>query len=269
MSRRSRFNKKRKRRKKRSHKYDAQLPPIEVSPTLHEDSLDYLPKIIFDCDEAVSDAAREKLEKFLNFVDHRDLRQLSCIRVVHTSSIRLPSNTPTLGCYYPASRGREAEVWLSIELLKSDSTFDRIFGWIAWRDKLLETLFHEIGHHKAAHTPMISKYKDEAYAEKYMEAYKKAWIKNHAISRIERKVLRYILKCLLYYPLVFISFLFKSKSPMMKLLYLRARNQITREEYNSQLSSLLQEDSQTQKKRKWIHPLRRKKYREKFHIQER
>lgn len=176
-------------RKKHHHTHDTSLPSIEIAPNTKCKPQPYLPKILVDCDSHISRRVMRKIQQRLQFANPHDLRYLSCIRIVEPSAITLPSKETTTGCYWPKRKGQEAEIWLSTNLFR--------FPGIKWalinrffikQDRIFETLFHELGHHKAHHIRLVSKYKQEAYAEKYMQAYKDVWLTYHRPTRIGQRM---------------------------------------------------------------------------------
>lgn len=173
-------------RKKIHHTHDSSLPHIEVSPTFHHNNLEQLPAIVIETEKPVPRSAKKQVQRRLNFVDHKDLRHLSCVRIVSTITTRYKASlmTTTSGCYCPAFKGEKAEIRLSYNLIIRRGIRQRFRNWLFWYDPIVNTLFHEIGHHKAAHTRFVSHYKDEAYAEKYMQAYRAAWFKRYGAPKI-------------------------------------------------------------------------------------
>ena len=135
---------KRKSNKKRHNSPDF-MPAIKPKPTLHEDDIDKLPKILVDCEAKLGDEDIKKIKVRLNFVDHRDLIKLKGIRVVDPGTIKLPSMDTTTGCYHPSHKFGQAEIWLSSNLIKTPKGLDTFLNRITYKDRLFETLFHEIG----------------------------------------------------------------------------------------------------------------------------
>ena len=127
-------------------------------------------------------------------------------------------------------------------------------------------MFHEIGHHKRRLTHSVDKFENEAYAEKYMLAYRKFWKKHHGPSKIYIKVFRYFIKLL---RLFFIGILypFRNKNKEINLFYRNITGEISLKEFN-ELMGIKHTDS-GRKKKKWTHPLSRKKYRDRFNLPER
>ncbi|CAB1082635.1 hypothetical protein D1AOALGA4SA_10237 [Olavius algarvensis Delta 1 endosymbiont] len=187
------------------------MPEIQPDPTLHEDNIDKLPKILIDCQAKLDDGDINKIRVRLNFVDHKDLRKLNGIRVVDPGTIQMPSKEPTIGCYHPANKSGQAEIWLSSCLINTSKGFETFFDRMTYKDKLFETLFHEIGNHKASLTHSVDKFENEAFAEKYMLAYKKFWKRHHGPSKIYIKVFRYFIK-LLRFILIGILYPFKNRN---------------------------------------------------------
>ena len=181
------------------------MPSIMPNPTLSKDNIDKLPKIQVDCQAKLDEMDISRLINRLNFADHNDLRKLSAIRVVDPGSIKMPSRESTTGCYYPGNKPGRAEIWLSSELLKAPKGFEAFLNRITYKDKLFKTLFHEIGHHKARLTHSVDKFENEAYAEKYMLAYKKHWNKHYGPPKIYLAVFKILIQCIRY---IFIGILY-------------------------------------------------------------
>ena len=242
------------------------MPAIQPNPTLHVNNIDKLPKILVDCQVKLDDGDINKIRVRLNFVDHKDLRKLKGIRLVDPDTIKMPSRETTTGCYQPGNKSGQAEIWLSSNLIKTPKGLETIFNRIVYKDKLFETLFHEIGHHKARLTHSVDKFENEAYAEKYMLAYRKFWKKHHGPSKIYIKVFRYFIKLL---RLFFIGILypFRNKNKEINLFYRNITGEISLKEFN-ELMGIKHNDSGRKKKR-WTHPLSRSKYRDRFNLPER
>jgi hypothetical protein len=258
-----------KRHKHRYQKYDSSLPPIEIHPNLNPDNAEHLPDVIYECEETNSETANDRILALLRFVDRADLFRLSSIRVVSDGTLKLPSDVTTTGMYYPAFRDREAEIRISADLFKPRNVFAGAFNWFSGKDDLLETLYHEIGHHKAYRTPMVSKYKQEAFAERYMLAYKKAWMRHHGISRIGRRITFYLILPFMFL-MALIFQIIMPKKPILKLVFRRWTGKITRNKYSAQWEQMMTTNSATAlNKRKWIHPLNKSKYLDKFHLDSR
>jgi len=251
-------------KQKMIHKNDAILPPIELNLSSNEEAEPAI-RVLVDCKENISEAALEQLRERLRLIHPEEFRHLNGVHIVSPSALKLGTHVPTQGCYKPAMHERKAEVWISSELFSLKDKIPSFFNWLLFQDRLLEVLYHEIGHHKAAYTPMVSKHKHEAYAEKFMLAYKKAWLKNHGPSRLIRKTVMFLLKVLLV-PLMLILRCVKPKDPMPKLALQRFFGRISREEYNRQFEIIYHGNDQNKKPRKWIHPLEKLKYRKKFSI---
>jgi hypothetical protein len=249
---------------KKIQKNDAILPPIELNLSSNEDA--ELPiRVIVDCKEKISEAALERLRTRLRLINPEELRHLNCVRIASPSALKLGTHVPTQGCYKQATHEHKAEVWISSELFGFKDKILSFFNWLSFSDRLFEVLYHEIGHHKAAYSLMVSKHKHEAYAEKFMLAYKKAWMKKHGPSRLIRKAVMLLILTLTV-PFMLIFHCIKPKDPMNKLVLQRIFGRISREEYNRQFEIILHSNDQNKKPRKWIHPLEKLKYRKKFHI---
>ena len=90
----------------------------------------------------------------------------------------MPSKESTDGCYRPRSGKRQPEIWITSDLVKTGMGFYSLLGRFIRGDRLFETLFHELGHHKASLVHSVDKFEGEAFAEKYMLAYKPLWEKH-------------------------------------------------------------------------------------------
>ena len=66
---------KKKRRARKRHNASNFMPTIQPKPTLNEDNIDKLPKILVDCQADLDDSDVKKINVRLNFADHRDLRK--------------------------------------------------------------------------------------------------------------------------------------------------------------------------------------------------
>lgn len=261
-------------RKKHHHTHDASLPSIEVSPNIANEPIPYLPKIIVDCDTKISRRNIKKVQRYLQFSDPHDLRHLSSIRIVEPSAITLPSKATTDGCYWPKWENQTPEIWLSTRLL----TFPGL-KWaclnlfILRKDRLFETIFHELGHHKAHSIRLVSQYKQEAYAEKYMLEYKRVWQQHRWWPRAIRKSCDSVLMFLANrYIMLAIYFFMRKKNPVIRQMYdlykKFALRRLSREEFEQQADTLMGELTRTRKahraSQKWTHPLRKSEYRRKF-----
>jgi hypothetical protein len=255
-----------KRREKKRHNSPDFMPAIQPNPTLHEDNIDKLPKVLVDCHAKLDDGDFNKLRVRLNFVDHKDLRKLNGIRVVDPGAIKMPSKESTTGCYHPGNKSDQAEIWLSSNLIKTPKGLGTFFDRITYKDKLFETVFHEIGHHKAGLTHSVDKFENEAYAEKYMLAYRQIWKIHHGPSKIYIKVFRYFIK-LLRFILIGILYPFRNRNKEINSFYRNITGEISLKEFN-ELMGITRNDSGRKKKR-WTHPLTRKKYRDRFNLPER
>ena len=246
------------------------MPAIAPNPTLTEDKIDKLPRIISDCRAELTNEDINKIRYRLNFADHSDLGKLSCIRVVDPDTIKMPSKESTTGCYYPAAKNREAEIWISSELVKVPNRSEAFIYKVAYKDRLFETLFHELGHHKATLTHSVDKFENEAFAEKYMLAYRKEWKRLYGPPKIYQmlfraliRIIRYVMLCMIY-P-------FRNRSEELNLFYRNLKGKITFRQYVKELYKLegVEKEESDKTKKKWIHPLNRDKYRERFTIPER
>jgi hypothetical protein len=259
-------------RKKYYHTHDAALPSIEVTPKREKKSSPYLPKVIVDNDTRISRRNIQKVQAYLQFADPHDLRYLSCIRIVAPSAIKLPSKEFTDGCYWPKWENREPEIWLSTSLFKFPGLKWTLMNmFILKENRLFETIFHELGHHKASHIRLVSKYKQEAYAEKYMQAYKSAWQKRQRWTNIFKKMRNGLLALLMnrYFVVAYFYTIRKRDATTQRVyqLYVQyALRKITQEELWEQMKALIPKTYRTQKKKKWEHPLRQQKYRDKFRL---
>jgi len=246
-------------KKKSFNKYDNQLPEIDVKPNTDFGKTIILPKIIYEGSKSFTENDRRNLTRRLNFINPKDLLGLSYIRIVNDINSHYGK---TIGCYYAKNKSRDAEILLGQDLFgplrKALSTFEKFI----YKDSLLETLYHEIGHHKAATTHSISKYKGEAFAEKYMLAYKKAWFRENSPSKIGIVItdfLRSIAKVIAK-P---ISYLLRNKSVIAKLFYQYLNEELNYEDFRTKVD-LVFENKQRNKKK--VHPLNKVEYRKKFQI---
>ena len=255
-----------KRRERKRHNSLNFMPAIQPNPTLHEDNIEKLPKILLDCQAKLDDGDINRIQVRLNFVDHKDLRNLGGIRVVDPDTIKMPSKETTTGCYHPGSNSGQAEIWLSSDLIKTPKGLETFLKRIVYKDKLFETLFHEIGHHKASLTHSVDKFENEAYAEKYMLAYRQFWKKYHGPPKIYIKAFGYFIK-LLRFILIGILYPFRNRNKEINLFYRNLTGEISLKEFN-ELMGITHTDSGG-KKKKWTHPLTRKKYRDRFRLPER
>jgi hypothetical protein len=189
---------------------------------------------------------------------------------VNPSFIKTPDGETTAGCYQQARKTRKAEIWLSSELFEPSLNIERFVYRILGKDRLFETLFHELGHHKSTLIHSVDKFEAEAYAERYMLAYKKCWNKRYGPSKVFVNPFRLLFRSLLYI-LRGIFWLFRKRSAHANLFYRNLRGEISGGAFNKQFYRLmgLDRDDPTKGKKKWIHPLNRKKYRERFHIPDR
>ncbi len=259
-----------KRHKRKRHSASNFMPTIQPNPTLNKDKIDKLPIIIVDCRAELDDGDINKIKFRLNFADHNDLIKLNCIRVVDIDTIKMPSKESTTGCYHPANKSGKAEIWLSSELIKTPKGFESFLNRIAYKDKLFETLFHELGHHKATLTHSVDKFESEAYAEKYMLAYRKLWKRYYGPSKIYFMLLKVFIK---FFRFIAISILypFRNKSEESNLFYRKLKGEITFNEFRKKLNELtgVGKNESGKVKRKWTHPLSRKKYRDRFNVPDR
>ncbi|GAK60158.1 hypothetical protein U27_00049 [Candidatus Vecturithrix granuli] len=264
-------------RKKNHHIHDDSLPFIEVTPNLENKPVPYIPTVIFDCDKKVSPRVIKKIQKRLLFADPHDLRYLSCVRIVEPSAIKLPSKETTDGCYWPEWKERKPEIWLSANLFRSPGIKWMLLNFFILRkDRLFETLFHELGHHKAHHIRLVSSYKQEAYAEKYMQAYKDAWYKHHGSIRSVQKLSNRVLSLLMNRYVMFVfCFLMRKRNPGMQKMYNLYKQyvfrRITKEELSQYMDAMVDHTAsrkKSQKTKKWTHPLRKQEYRDKFRLDE-
>lgn len=257
-------NKKIHRKKKKKHNASNYMPPIQPDPTLNRDNIDKLPKIKVNCETDISIKDLNEVKIRLNFADHNDFRRLHCIRIVNPGTIKLPSKGTTSGCYYPEGRRKKAEIWISCELIKRRKGIEHIFNKITYKDRLFETLFHELGHHKARLTHSVDRFEDEAYAEKYMLAYKKCWKSQHGPSIVYVSLFRFVIKLLRVISLA-ILYPFRNRNKELNLFYRNFKGEITLKEFNE----LMGFNNTESGKKKWVHPLNKKKYRDRFNLPDR
>jgi len=263
-------------RKKYHHTHDASLPFIEVSPNINNETTSYLPKIIIDCDAKVAQRHIKKIQRYLRFADPHDLRHLSSIRIVEPSAIRLPSKDTTDGCYCPKKTHRAPEIWLSSRLFQFPGFmwfFTNLF--ILKKNRVFETIFHELGHHKAHTIRLVSAYKQEAYADKYMQAYKRVWQEQRWWDALTKKFVDRLLAVFSNrYMMLVIYFFLRRKSAVTGKIYdlhkAFAFRRISREEFEQQFNMLIEEMSRPRKAHqvsgKWTHPLQKTEYRKKFRL---
>lgn len=259
-----------KRRGRKRHNSSNFMPVIQPNPTLHEDYIDKLPNILVDCQAKLGDGDINKIKVRLNFVDHKDLRKLNGIRVVDPGTIKMPSKETTTGCYQPGKKSGQAEIWLSSNLIKTPKGIETFLNRITYKDRLFETLFHEIGHHKATLTHSVDKFEGEAYAEKYMLAYRKLWKKHYGPSKIYVTLLKTIIKFIRFIMLGLL-YPFRNKSEVSNLYYRNLKGEITFKEFVKELNELpgVSKNESGKVKKKWTHPLNRKKYRNRFKLPDR
>jgi hypothetical protein len=259
-----------KRHKRKRHSASNFMPAIQPNPTLNNDKIDKLPKIIVDCQTDLDDEDINKIKFRLNFADHNDLRKLNGIRVVDPDTIKMPSKESTTGCYYPSNKYRKAEIRLSSELVKTPNGFEAFLNRIAYKDKLFETLFHELGHHKATLTHSVDKFENEAYAEKYMIAYRKLWKKHYGPSKIYLTLFRILIHFIRIIAIGMI-YPFRNKNDELNLIYRNFKGEITFKEYVRQNYKLdgAKINESGKRKKKWTHPLSRDKYRKRFKLPDR
>jgi hypothetical protein len=269
MPKNKKFKKHSKDKKRKKHNPLTYSPPIKPNPTVYNTATSLLPEIIIDCEAEISDESISTIKKRLDFTDHNDFRKLKCIRIVNPDRIKMPSKKTTTGCYFEAQGSSMAEIWISSELLKPQQRLEHFFNRITKKDTLFEALFHELGHHKSKLVHSIDKFEGEAYAEKYMIAYRKYWRKVYGPSKLITIPFRLVIYFFRYISISFLFFI-KNRSPESNLFYLYLTQKISREEFIKKHSQLFEynEDSE-QPKKKWIHPLRRKKYRKRFSLPER
>jgi hypothetical protein len=257
-------------RKKRHVAYNY-MPSISPNPNFDKSKIDRLPKIFSNCDNALSQKDIAAIQVRLNFVDPNDLRRLHCLRVVNEDIIKLPSKESTTGCYYPDNGSNKAEIWLSYKLIKKGKGTEGLLNKLFYKDKLLETLFHEIGHHKASLIHSVDKYENEAYAEKYMLAYRKAWKSKFGPSKLYIIILKFTIK-IVRYIVIGIIFPFRNMSNEMNLFYRICKGDINSIEFVNEYEKMTgsKENSTTDKKKsKWVHPLNKEKYLKRFRIPKR
>lgn len=255
--------KKRKTNQRAFNKTNAQLPDIKIVPNPDSMPNPHMPKIIWGCEGKAPNSVIRRLEKMLNFLRPEDLRNLYAVRVVRDDAIKTPGGCTT-GCYYhkAAASGR-SEVWITKDRVHPGIGIRMAFGLLG-TDYALDTLYHEVGHHVAHKTPGISKYKGEAFAEKYMAGYEQAWRNAKPIGRLKTRILKFLFK----FVIVFLSIATLRKVPAIDIFYKGVTGRMSSEEMNDQFTALM-EKSTDRGKKKWKHPLEKKKYREKFNIRRR
>ena len=257
-------------RKKYHHTHDATLPSIEVKPNLSRTAPPVMPKIRVDCPRTISRRLLQKITHRLQFANPDDLRYLGSVRIVEPSAILLPSKDTTDACYYPKDKGRGAEIWLSTNLFVFPGIQQALLNlFILRRDRLFDAIFHELGHHKAHHIRLISNHKQEAYAEKYLQAYRSVWQRQSRWSNIINTCLNGLLAVAFnrYFVVVYFYTIRKRDKTTYQIYqtYVQyALRKITREELWEQMDSLM--PSRKHQKKKWTHPLRQQKYRDKFRL---
>ncbi len=154
---RKNIRKKKKIKKRKKHSASNFMPPIKPNPTLDHNNFERLPKIEVSGQKYLNSTELHKVKKRLNFADHNDFRRLRYIRIVDPDAIKLPSKELTTGCYFPANGSKKAEIWLSYDLLKRQKGIEGLFDRLFYKDRLFETLFHELGHHKAKLTHSVDR----------------------------------------------------------------------------------------------------------------
>ncbi len=261
-------------RKKYHHTHDASLPPIEVAPNTRRKPLPYMPKILVNSDSHISQRILSKIQQRLRFANPHDLRYLSCIRIVEPSAMKLPSKETTTGCYWQKRKGQEAEIWLSTNLFRFPGlTWTLINRFFMKQDRIFETLFHELGHHKAHHIRLISSHKQEAYAEKYMQAYKDIWLTYHRPTRIGQQIFDGLFSLFANKYVMFIScYVMRKRNPgtqhMYQLYKQYVLRKITEDEFSQHMDAMFDgietSRNKRKKKKKWTHPLQQQEYRDKF-----
>ena len=246
------------------------MPPIRPNPNLDKDKIGHLPKIIADCDANINQKDLDKIKARLNFTDHSDLIRLHCIRIVDQDSIQLPTKESTTGCYYPENGSKKAEIWLSSDLIKRRKGIEGFFNKLVYKDKLFETLFHELGHHRSKLSHSVDKYESEAYAEKYMLAYRKCWKSHFGPSKIYITIFRFFIK-IFRFIIIGILFPFRNKNREINLFYRNIRGEIIYKEFTKEYNELigLNDNANGNKKKKWVHPLTSEKYRDRFNLPDR
>lgn len=258
-------------RKRKKHRFGNTLPAIPVIPTYDSSGLNNLPPIINESGMDLKKSDHTALLRRLNFIDHFELQGLSCIKIKKPKEILTPSGEKTTGCYHHANSNRGAEIWLSRSLIENSRGFIRFMNWLSKKDRRFETLFHELGHHKASKLSTLGKFKNEAYAEKFMFGYRREWIKKTGPSNNVTAVFKLIFKSLKIILMGSIYF-FRNSNPFLHLLYQQASGNIDSHEYNKKMNELLFDDEKletTPEKKKWTHPLNIKRYRKKFKIEDR
>ena len=247
---------------KHINKFDNQLPKIEVKPNTGNNKTSHIPHIIFTGKIRLTNSDRAKLIQLISFIDRNDLIGLKNIRIV--SELKSMYGGDAVGCYHAKNRNNEAEILLSDDLFSLKSTITNIFLKLFYSNRLLETLYHEVGHHKAAMTHSVSKYKGEAFAEKYMNAYRKAWFKEYGPKRFSVLISKILMKPIIFI-VKWIAYLFRGKYPFANLVYRYYNREITRDEYSAKAQLIANEKEKKSKSNK-LHPLQETKYRKKFKI---
>jgi hypothetical protein len=259
-----------KRKKRKRHSASNYMPSIQPNPNLDKDKINHLPRIISDCDADLSQKDIDEIKLRLNFSDHNDLIKLHCIRIVNQASIQLPSKESTSGCYYPENGSKKAEIWISSDLIKRGKGIEGFFNKLAYKDKLFDTLFHELGHHRSKLSHSVDKYENEAYAEKYMLTYRKCWRSHFGPSKIYITIFRFFIR-ILRYIIIGMLFPFRNKNKEINLFYRNIKGEITYKEFTKEYNELngLNDNTNGKRKKKWIHPLNKEKYRERFNLPDR
>ena len=129
----------------------------------------------------------------------------------------------------------------------------------------VETLFHELGHHKATLLHSVDKFEHEAFAERYMLAYKKHWRKKKGPSKAVILMAKFFV-IIVKYAAIGIFILLKKRSRFADLAYRRLTGKISQQQHNKELFELLEIQIDENGKKKWKHPLSKKKYRRRFNI---
>ncbi|MDJ0854579.1 MAG: hypothetical protein QNI88_05150 [Desulfobacterales bacterium] len=260
------IRKKKRIKKRKKHSASNFMPPINANPTLNQKNFEKLPKIELSGQKDLNYEELQKVKKRLNFANHNDFRKLGYIRIVDADAIKLPSKELTTGCYFPAKGSKKAEIWLSYDLLKRQKGIEGLFDRLFYKDRLFENLFHELGHHKAKLTHSVDRFENEAYAEKFMLAYRKEWRSHYGPSKLYIAVYKFIIK-ILRITLIAFLFPFRNIGKDINLFYRNLTGEISLEEFNESFG--INQAVPKENKKKWTHPLNKKQYRERFKLTER
>ena len=99
-----------------------------------------------------------------------------------------------------------------------------------------------------------------------MLEYRKFWKKHHGLPKIYIKAFSYFIK-LLRILLIGILYPFRNRNEEINLFYRNITGKISLKEFNELMG--ITHTGSGSKKKKWTHPLRREKYRDRFNLPER